>query len=79
MRTARLKEKGGGDERGGQKGWPYRRFLPPADTQALWDFTLGLQKREDWNSALPEIRPDHNQNSSSLPRDGDQSPILSSG
>ena len=63
----------------GKNGWPYRCFLPPADTQALWDFTLGLQRREDWNSALPEIRPEQNQNSSSLPRGGDQSPILSSG
>jgi len=74
-----LKEKGGGGGRGGQNGWPYRRLLPPADTKALWDFTLGLQRREDWNSALPEIRPDQNQNSSSLLRGGDQSPILSSG
>ena len=39
----------------------------------------GPPKREDWNSALPEIRSDQNQNSSSLPRGGDQSPILSSG
>ena len=46
-----------------EKGWTYRRLLPPADTQALWDFTLGLQRREDWNSALPEIRPIQNQNS----------------
>ena len=37
-----------------KKGWPYRHFLPPADTQALWDFSLGLQRREEWNSALPE-------------------------
>ena len=74
---ARLKEEGGGGGRGGE-GWPYRRLLPPTDTQALWDFSLGLQRREDWNSALPEIRPDQNQNSSSLPRRGDQSPILSS-
>ena len=59
----------------GQKTWPYRRLLPPADTQALQDFPLGFQKREDWNSALPETRPE---NSSSLPRGGDQSPILSS-
>ena len=78
-KEARLKEEGGGGERGGQKGWPYRRLLPPADTKALWDFTLGLQRREDWNLALPEIRPDQNQNLSSLPRGGDQSPILSSG
>ena len=41
-----------------QKGWPYRRLLPPADTQALRDLTLGLQRREDRNSALPETRPD---------------------
>jgi len=37
-----------------KKGWTYRRLLPPADTQALWDFSLGLQRREDWNLALPE-------------------------
>ena len=54
---------------GVQKGWPYRRHLTPTDAQALWDFSLGLQRREDWNSALPEIRPDQNQNSSSLPRE----------
>ena len=62
-----------------QTGWPYRRLLPPAETQALWDLTLGLQRREDRNSALPEIRPEQNQNLSSLPGGGDQSPILSSG
>ena len=71
-KEARLKEEGGG---GGQKGWPYRRLLPLADTQVLRDFSLGFQRREDWNSALPETRPE---NSSSLPRGGDQSPILSS-
>ena len=27
-----------------------------ADTQALRDFSLGFQRREDWNSALPETR-----------------------
>ena len=42
-KEVRLKEEGGGGGRGGQKGWPYRRLLPPADTQALRDFTLGLQ------------------------------------
>ena len=56
-KEARLKEEGGGGGKGGQKGWPYRCLRPPADTQALWDFTLGLQRREDWNSALPEIKP----------------------
>ena len=74
-KEARLKEGGGGGGKGGQKGWPYRRLLPPADTRALRDFPLGFQKREDWNSALPETRPE---NLSSLPRGGDQSPILSS-
>ena len=44
----------------GQKGLPYGCLLLPADTQVLWDLTLGLQRREDWNSALPEIRPDQN-------------------
>ena len=37
-----------------KKGWPYRHFLPPADTQVLQDFPPGLQRREDWNSALAE-------------------------
>jgi len=78
-KDARLKEEGGGGGRGGQKGLPYRHLLSPADTQALWDFALGLQRREDWNLALPEIRPDQNQNLSSLTRVDDQCPILSSG
>ena len=50
-----LKEEGGGDGRGRRKGWTYRCLLPPTGTQALWDFSLGLQRREDWNSALSEI------------------------
>ena len=74
-KEARLKEEGGGGGKGGQKGWPSSRLLPPADTQALQDFSLGFQRREDWNSDLSETRPE---NSSSLPREGDQSPILSS-
>ena len=41
-KEARLKEEGGGGGRGGRKGWPYRHLLPSTDTQALWDFTLGL-------------------------------------
>ena len=77
-KEARLKEEGGGGK-GGQTGWPYRHLLPPAHTQALRDFSLGFQSREDWNLAVPETRPEQNQNSSSLPRGGDQSPILSSG
>ena len=76
-KEARLKEEWGGGGRGGQKGWPYRCLLPPADSQALRDFTLGLQRKEDWNSALSETRPEQNQNSSSLPRGGDRSPISS--
>ena len=51
-----MKEEGGGGRRGGQKGWPYKHLLPPTDTQALRDFSLGFQRREDRNSALPEIR-----------------------
>ena len=43
-KEARLKEKEGGGGRGGQKGWPYRCLLPPTDTQALWDFSLGSRK-----------------------------------
>ena len=73
-KEARLKG-GGGGGKGGEKGWPYICLLPPADTQALRDCSLGFQKREDWNSALAETRPE---NSSSLPRGGAQSPILSS-
>ena len=46
-KEARFKDKEGGGGRGGQKGWPYRCLLSPADTQALWDFTLGLQRSED--------------------------------
>ena len=34
-KEVKLKEEGGGGLRGWQKGWPYRRLLPPADTQAL--------------------------------------------
>ena len=29
---------------GAPKRWPYRHLLPPADTQALWDFTLGSRE-----------------------------------
>ena len=60
-KEARLKEeRGGGETEQGQKGWPYSRLLPPTDAQALWDFSLGLQRREDWNSALTrnQTRPE---------------------
>ena len=49
-----MKEGGRRGGRGEQKGWPYKFLLLPADTQVLWDFTLGLQRREDCISALPE-------------------------
>ena len=55
-KEARLKKKGEEAGEGGQKGWPYRRLLPPTDTQALRDFSLAFQRREDWNSAPLEIR-----------------------
>ena len=32
-KEARLKEEGGGGGRRERKGWPYRRLLPPTDTQ----------------------------------------------
>ena len=54
-KESRLKEGGGAGGKGGQKGWPYRRLLPPADTQALRDFSLGFQRREDWNYAMQEF------------------------
>ena len=46
-KEAGLNKEGGGGRRGGRKGWTYRHLLPPTDTQALWDFSLGLQRRED--------------------------------
>ena len=33
-----------------EKGWPYRHLLPSGDTEVSQDFSLGLQRREDWNS-----------------------------
>ena len=41
---------------GGQKEGKKKKagLLLPANTQALQDFSLGLQRREDWNLALPE-------------------------
>ena len=41
-KEARLKEEGRRTWERGKNGWPYRYALPPADTQALRDFTLGL-------------------------------------
>ena len=41
-----------GDRKRGKK--KKAGLLLPANTQALQDFSLGLQRREDWNLALPE-------------------------
>ena len=58
-KEARLKEKAWREKRGlkvearkkrKEKGWPYRHLLPPGDTEVSQDFSLGLQRREDWNS-----------------------------
>ena len=53
---ARLKGGGGGGEKGGQKGWTYRRLLPPAETQALQDFPLGFQRMENGGLELGPTR-----------------------
>ena len=52
-----------------------------ADTQALRDFTLSLQEKGklEFGPTRNQTRTEQNQNSSSLPRGGDQPPILSSG
>ena len=49
-----------GWEKRGRNRRRHRRLegLPPADTQALRDFTLGLQGRQNWNLALAETRLD---------------------
>ena len=57
-KEARLKEEGGGGGRWGCVKGVALQTYPATDTQALWDFSLGLQRREDWNSALPETRPE---------------------
>jgi len=57
-KEAKLKEERVGGGRGGKMGGLTHCLLPPADTQALQDFTLALQRREDWNSVPPETRPD---------------------
>ena len=54
-------------ERRGMKRWERRAKrmvlqISPATCRypGVMDFTLGLQGREDWNLALPKIRPDQN-------------------
>ena len=46
-----------GEEVGEEAKWVAFQ-ISLADTQALRDFTLSLQRREDWNSALLETRPE---------------------
>ena len=53
--------KGSQVERRGGRRWERRakgRLLPPADTQALRDFTLGFQRGGDWSLALTQTRPE---------------------
>ena len=77
-KKARLKEEGK-EER--QKGWPYRCLRPPADAQALQDFSLGLQEGRTGTQPYqkPETRYQIPDNLSSLPTGGDQSLALRSG
>ena len=81
-KEARLKEGGGGgsgvDERGGLTDISCHLQIPRHYGTFPWasrEGRTGTYQR----LALSEIRPDQNQISSSLPRGGDQSPILSSG
>ena len=57
-----LKEEGGGGRRGGTKGVVLQTTSPATYRYrgVMGLFSLGLQRMEDWNSALPEIRPDQN-------------------
>ena len=57
-KEARLKEEGGGGGRGGQKGWPYRRLPPPADTRSYG--TLPWASREGRTGTRPYQKPDQN-------------------
>ena len=50
--------KGSQVERRGEGAKWVAFLMSLADTQALRDFALSLQRREDWNSALPETRAD---------------------
>ena len=52
--------KGSQVERRGEGAKWVAFLISLADTQALRDFALSLQRREDWNSALPETRPEQN-------------------
>ena len=52
--------KGSQVERRGEGAKWVAFLMSLADTQALRDFALSLQRREDWNSALPETRPEQN-------------------
>ena len=69
---------------GGKRGWPYRHLLPPADAQALRDFSLGFQEGRTGTRPYQKLDtryqiPDQNENSSSLLTRGDQTPTLGLG
>ena len=49
-----MKERGGGGK--GAAGVDLQTSPATAETQALQDFPLGFQRREDWTSALPESK-----------------------
>ena len=79
-KEARLKEEGGGGGRGGAKGVALQS---PATYR--YPGVMGLFPGPPEKGGLElhptrnQTRPDQNQNSSALPRGGDQSPILNSG
>ena len=74
-KEARLKEEGGGGRRGGAKGVA----LQTSPATYRYQGVMGLFPGPPEKGGL-ELGPtrDQNQNPSSLPRAGDQSPILSS-
>ena len=57
-KEARLKEEGGGGGRGGVKGVALKTSPATYRYTGIMGLFPGLQRREDWNSALPEIRPE---------------------
>ena len=57
-KEARLKEEGGGGRRRGTKGVAFQTSPATYRYPGIMGLFPGLQRREDWNSALPEIRPE---------------------
>ena len=74
-----MKEEGGGGGRRGAKGVA----LQTSPTAYRYPDVMGLNPEPPEKGGLElgptRNQPDQNQNSSSLPRGGEQSPILSSG